>query len=631
MPSSLKVVRILVLVAMVFLSVVATPVALTAPSAQYTYVTMADGVKISVSMTFPDGYDPSDPGNNPNNREGDPAGWPTLFQMDGYGGGGDDFLGSVDGRFDSRFVIVYASIRGTGCSGGRFDLFDRVHAEDGRTIIDQWIPQQPWFNGKVGIIGHSYPGLTGWLVSSTQPRELDVIAISGLIDDLYRGIVYPGGVPNLGFPLIWTAGARPAFEVAGNADRVGTDPMCARHIAERTADQNTVPGVFDNPIVQGATSQEDDTWYQMRSTGTYVKLINKPIHLTQQWQDEQTGPRGSHTLFERLPAGLPKRLVLTNGIHATTAVANADRLAWLTCWTYGNGSSTDSRCGGDVLDETKRVRIYFEQQGNSTPTNNPYLSGDWPLPETEWTRLYLHDDGSFSTTAGSEEESLSYASSSAGRHLSEEVGFASNPAGGEARPGRLTFREGPDELIYEYQFSASQALAGPINLTLRASSSAPDTDFFVDLLDIAPDGALSYLQRGLQRASHRQIDDLRSDFVQSGSEAGAYYRAHHPHTNTTLNLLTPGQQETFQIEIFPVGHVFRAGHKLQMRIHAPPPKDPISIYAWVSLRSPALNTIFHNGLSSILLPLISVGENFPIGDTPPACGSMAGVICFQPV
>ena len=43
--------------------------------------------------------------------------------------------------FNEQYVTVHASVRGTGCSGGEFDLFSRKSAEDGKYIIDQWIPE----------------------------------------------------------------------------------------------------------------------------------------------------------------------------------------------------------------------------------------------------------------------------------------------------------------------------------------------------------------------------------------------------------------------------------------------------------------------------------------------------------
>src|SRR5581483_10236070 len=132
--------------------------------------------------------------------------WPALLMMDGYEGGG----GALDpGEWHDRYVLVHASVRGTGCSGGHFDLFDRATAYDGKDLIDRWIPRQRWSNGRVGIIGHSYPGLTGFAIAETAPRHLDGMAVSGLIDDLYSGLSYPGGIPNGGFTLAWTQVERP--------------------------------------------------------------------------------------------------------------------------------------------------------------------------------------------------------------------------------------------------------------------------------------------------------------------------------------------------------------------------------------------------------------------------------------
>jgi predicted acyl esterase len=132
----------------------------------------------------------------------------------------------------------------------------------------------------------------------------------------------------------------------------------------------------------------------------------------------------------------------------------------------------------------------------------------------------------------------------------------------------------------------------------------------------------------MQRASHRAIDFVHSDYVKYGASAGTLYRPNEPHTNPTL--ITPGQAYTYQIEVFPVGHLFRAGHKLVMKVHAPPPADPLSIYAWVSAQPPAQNTIIHaDGASSLLLPVLPSLP--PVTATAPACGAQIGVPCFKPV
>ena len=62
---------------------------------------------------------------------------------------------------DDRYVTVLASVRGTGCSSGEFDLFSWRSALDGKEVIDKWIAKQPWSDGNVVIFGHSYSGITG--------------------------------------------------------------------------------------------------------------------------------------------------------------------------------------------------------------------------------------------------------------------------------------------------------------------------------------------------------------------------------------------------------------------------------------------------------------------------------------
>ena len=443
-----------------------------ARAADKTYITMADGVKIAVSINYPKGFSATDK-----------AKWPTLLQLDGYEAAGGN--GIATASWAERYVTIYASIRGTGCSGGRFDLFDRRHAMDGWEIIENWIVKQGWSNSKVGIIGHSYPGLTGFMTASTNPPHLTAIAVSGLIDDLYRGQVYPGGVPNFGFPLVWTEAYRPAVELAGNAPRYAEetaagDPTCLINVATRPPREP-----LDDPLPQGLMSREDETYWQVRSLSSYIHGITKPIHMTQQFQDEQTGPRGANVLFERIQ-GVPKRLVLTNGVHGTNSLANADKRAWMECWILKSGQN----CGA-IADPAKRVQVHFETR-NTTTRPAEYVSSDWPLPETAWSIYNMRADGTLAADPGPNGD-VPYVSLPAGREVTLDFGFGF----GDEGVGKLTFVDAPDEAVYHLPFAKPTAIAGPIKATLWVTSTAPDTDFFVDILDRdTATGALTYLQRG---------------------------------------------------------------------------------------------------------------------------------------
>jgi len=301
------------------LSNVARPdVAAAAPTG---YVTMSDGVSIAVNVRMPTNYVPG-------------LRYPTVFEMSGYDGGSanggtlakdvgvppgtpvpvDDSRQLTD-YLNGDYVTVHASVRGTGCSSGEFDLFSWRSALDGKEIIDNWIPNQPWSNGAVGILGHSYGGITGFMVAATQPQHLKAATVSGLIDDLYRGIVYPGGVSNFGFPLIWTGGIRTAYDVGGGLlpglvrpQRPGDSPNRQEQCALNTAGKSR--SVTNDPALQGLSDTDND-WYRSRSLINYVDKIKVPIHIVGAYQDEQTGPRGQTHLFERV-SGVPKRLFLSN-------------------------------------------------------------------------------------------------------------------------------------------------------------------------------------------------------------------------------------------------------------------------------------------------------------------------------
>ncbi len=168
--------------------------------------------------------------------------YPTIFEMSGYDGGSADGgtlmndFGSCPSRagpgarhspgdsrqltdlFNGEYVTVHASVRGTGCSGGEFDLFSGAPRSDGKEIIDGWIPKQSWSNGDVGILGHSYGGITGFMVAATQPAHLGRVSVSGLIDDLYRGSSTPAVSRTTASRCSWARGSvRPTTSPADSS------------------------------------------------------------------------------------------------------------------------------------------------------------------------------------------------------------------------------------------------------------------------------------------------------------------------------------------------------------------------------------------------------------------------------
>jgi uncharacterized protein len=594
-----------------------------AKAAPDTFVRMSDGVEIAVSVTLPEGYE-----------EG--RRYPTLFEMSGYDGGSaaghtlaDDFgippEVPVVPHGDSRqitdkfteYVVVHASVRGTGCSGGTFDLFSMKSAEDGREIIDGWIPNQPWSNGDVAIIGHSYGGITGYMVAATQPTHLRAASLSGLIDDLYRALVYPGGVSNYGFPLLWTGALRPAYDVAGGLapglvreqDEDDVENRQARCAQAATTKSRTV---LDDPLVQGL-SATDTEWYRARSLITYADKITVPLHITGAYQDEQTGPRGFTHLFEASVNAPARRLLVLNGDHnsqnpgLTGPEVWTDRKAWIDHFLRGVGPAP-KKTSVTTLWEWHRTG----EDGSTLVSNGRTDSGTYPLETTRWTDVYLQPGGGLSVVPPTKDGTANYLSGSPRQSWSYQAGPELGPP--------LTTADAPDQAVFRTDpMKSAVAIAGPITATLSVSTLAPDTDLFVQLVDEAPDGSHTYLQRGMLKASHRAVDPTRSDRTRDGR----IYRPWRPHTNPTP--VTPGAVVDYLVEVFPVGHVLRPGHRLVLLVHSPPAVDSYYIYA-PHRPPPSINTI-HVGRthpSRLQLPLVPVPK---LGPELP-CGAQEAVRCI---
>lgn len=96
------------------------------------------------------------------------------------------------------YAVVNADLRGTGHSEGDLSMFGRQDALDGYDCIE-WIAQQPWCSGKVGMGGNSGVAMTQWRVAAEQPPHLACIAPWEGTTDLYRESAYEGGIPATAF------------------------------------------------------------------------------------------------------------------------------------------------------------------------------------------------------------------------------------------------------------------------------------------------------------------------------------------------------------------------------------------------------------------------------------------------
>jgi hypothetical protein len=84
---------------------------------------------------------------------------------------------------EQGFHVVLQSCRGTGGSGGVFDLW-RNEAADGRATVS-WLREQAWFDGTLGTVGPSYLGYVQWALAQDPPPELKAMVVQVGLHDPY--------------------------------------------------------------------------------------------------------------------------------------------------------------------------------------------------------------------------------------------------------------------------------------------------------------------------------------------------------------------------------------------------------------------------------------------------------------
>ena len=115
------------------------------------------------------------------------------------------------------------------------------------------------------------------------------------------------------------------------------------------------------------------------------------------------------------------------------------------------------------------------------------------------------------------------------------------------RPGPWDQREleaRADVLSYTSdELDADLEVIGPVEMVLYAASSAKDTDFFVRVCDVYPDGRSIFLTEGLIRARYRNSNE-----------------------GDSTELLEPGEVAEYRIRCYPLANVFRRGHRIRLDV-----------------------------------------------------------------
>lgn len=264
--------------------------------------------------------------------EGD---FPTLLVRSPYGRGlpWSPMYGLLFA--EQGFHVVVQSCRGTGGSGGTFDLW-RNEAADGRATVS-WLREQPWFNGTLGTVGPSYLGYVQWALAADPPPELKAMVVQvGLHDP--HALFHANGALNLETAL--AVGAGMTYQHQGMAPFVKATLRLQRRLGEATTAQplrgaHTSALGGEVPWLDDVMTHADagDPYWQGASLGEVAERHSVPTSLITGWHDalaDQTFEQ-----YERLRrAGCETSLLVGPWTHTSALQQGwpevfAESLAWL--------------------------------------------------------------------------------------------------------------------------------------------------------------------------------------------------------------------------------------------------------------------------------------------------------------
>lgn len=149
--------------------------------------------------------------NLPNGTKAPTVIWSSPYFDQTYPSGGAESIRTNDNAANSvpinllvqhGYAVLVISVRGTGFSEGCFEMVGLNEQQD-QAFTVEWVAEQEWSNGRVGMMGLSYHGTTPLEAAILNPPHLKTVVVAGIVTDMYTWYATPQGA-------LWTAG--PAFQ-----------------------------------------------------------------------------------------------------------------------------------------------------------------------------------------------------------------------------------------------------------------------------------------------------------------------------------------------------------------------------------------------------------------------------------
>tara|TARA_R110001592_G_scaffold330004_2_gene612039 strand:- start:13961 stop:15703 length:1743 start_codon:yes stop_codon:yes gene_type:complete len=453
-------------------------------------VSMLDGVDLATDV-----YLPKETGT-----------YPTLLIRDIYTNG------SAAGRqkyakfaTSNGYALVFQSVRGRYDSDGKwYPYFQEIN--DGDDTLN-WIAEQTWSDGKVGMFGSSYLASVQWLAAVNRNPALVAIAPAVSPGNYYRDVAYPGGAfsllsraswgiglvgskTNMSFPVDWVKEIE-HLPLNTLAENVGFNVKHFQDWIEHPSDD-----AYWKPLNLEARANEMAVpamniggWYDvfLRSTiGSYKTMTEEAA--------TETARKGQRLVIGPWPHGWNQQTKIGDMQLGDNSLIDAPAmlLEWFNYWMKGAAKPSGLKEG------EAPVRIYV--MGENVWRDEQ----EWPLARTTYRPFYIHADNTLSaeaSTAKSASMKYDYDPADPVPTLGGNIMSAKLRGPFDQKP--LDGREDILRFVTE-PFTQVTEITGPISAEIYASSSAPDTDFMAKLIIVKPDGTALNLVDGVIRARYRE-------------------------------------------------------------------------------------------------------------------------------
>ena len=497
--------------------------------------------------------------------------------------------GEVAARFVRHgYAVIYQDCRGRYASEGQFEKY-LADGEDGYDLC-AWVVKQSWCNGRIGTFGLSYAAHSQAALGCLDPPGLAAQFLDcGGFSNAYRSGIRHGGAFDL----------KQATWAYNNALAEAKDPavkaaLQAQDIKEWFARMpwrkgrspiSAAPEYEDYLFEQWSHGTFDEFWKRpgIYAEGYYDRYANVPVVNLSGWYDPYARTAVDNYLGLSRTKRASTRLILGPWTHGDRSLSYAGEV------DFGAQAPVDRNLAEDFFALRRRwfdrwlkdiangveaeppVRI-FVMGGGSGRRNRAgrldhggrwRIAADWPLPQTQWTKFYLHSDRSLrpeppSATAGS----LDYFSDpmspvptiggalSSGEPVMRGGAYdqREGPGAFGARQPSRPLRERADVLVFwTPPLPRDIEVSGPVTVQLWVASDGPDTDFTAKLIDVYPPN-----------------EDYPGGFAMNLTEG--ILRARYRDSWEEPSWLTPGEIYAVTIELFPISNLFASGHRLRLDI-----------------------------------------------------------------